>query len=309
MLKNTQNVLIFCKENYIMKEVKTIETIKNEYTLKNDVIFKEFFSRKSNEKFLINFLSVLLDMNITQIEVQKDSSLGIENVRDKQGILDIKATINNEKIIDIEMQLERYKNIPKRMSFYASRLISTQLESGEDYLNIKPVIIILLLNYDMFEYEDYITETVTVSKAHRQIEIDQNQKYIIIELKKLREKNEEMANSLIDWLIFIDGEKKEKIKEIMERNSIIKNAAKELDRLNLDEEAKIRAEARDKALRDEVSFLAEAKRSGLEEGMQKGIQESRKEIIKKMYNENIDIKLICNITNSTEEEILKIIHQ
>lgn len=292
-----------------MKEVKTIETIKNEYTLKNDVIFKEFFSRKSNEKFLINFLSVLLDMNITQIEVQKDSSLGIENVRDKQGILDIKATINNEKIIDIEMQLERYKNIPKRMSFYASRLISTQLESGEDYLNIKPVIIILLLNYDMFEYEDYITETVTVSKAHRQIEIDQNQKYIIIELKKLREKNEEMANSLIDWLIFIDGEKKEKIKEIMERNSIIKNAAKELDRLNLDEEAKIRAEARDKALRDEVSFLAEAKRSGLEEGMQKGIQESRKEIIKKMYNENIDIKLICNITNSTEEEILKIIHQ
>ena len=44
-------------------------------TLKNDILFKTFFSRKGNEKFLQEFLSALLKVNITKIEIQRDASL------------------------------------------------------------------------------------------------------------------------------------------------------------------------------------------------------------------------------------------
>ena len=49
-----------------------ITNIAKKYTLKNDTMFKEFFSRKSNEKFLKSFLSAVLNSNVTKIEVQKD---------------------------------------------------------------------------------------------------------------------------------------------------------------------------------------------------------------------------------------------
>ena len=46
--------------------VKTIETkIKKKLNLKNDVIFKTFFSRKGNEKYLIDFLNAVLKIEIT----------------------------------------------------------------------------------------------------------------------------------------------------------------------------------------------------------------------------------------------------
>ena len=37
------------------------------YNLKNDIIFKAFFSRKGNEEFLIDFLESLLNIKITKI--------------------------------------------------------------------------------------------------------------------------------------------------------------------------------------------------------------------------------------------------
>ena len=40
------------------------QNTKKRYNLKNDVIFKTFFSRKGNEEFLIDFLNALLKIEI-----------------------------------------------------------------------------------------------------------------------------------------------------------------------------------------------------------------------------------------------------
>lgn len=44
--------------------------------LKNDIIFKTFFSTKGNEKFLIDFLNALL-----KIEIKKHKSIGRSKFR------------------------------------------------------------------------------------------------------------------------------------------------------------------------------------------------------------------------------------
>lgn len=44
------------------------------YNLKNDIIFKAFFSRKGNEIFLIDFLEALLNIKINQWLVFLDDS-------------------------------------------------------------------------------------------------------------------------------------------------------------------------------------------------------------------------------------------
>ena len=299
-----------------MREVNKITEIAKKYTLKNDAMFKEFFSRKSNEKFLKSFLSAVLNSNVTKIEVQKDSSLSIEGINNKQGILDIKATIDDEKIVDIEMQLRKYSNVPNRTNFYASKLVASQLKKGEDYGNIKPVIIILILNYNMFSYEDYITESITVSKEHKDVEIDNLQKIIVIELKKIKGKN--MRSDLLDWLVFIEGEDERRIGEIMERNAMIKEAAEELERLMENEEAVALVEAKEKALRDERAFINYATETGLKRGLkkgkkigqrigiEKGIEKERNEIIRKMLKNGLDIQTICKYIGLTKEEVIKL---
>ena len=47
-----------------------IQPVKKKLNLKNDVIFKTFFSRKGNEEFLIDFLNALLKIEITKIKIK-----------------------------------------------------------------------------------------------------------------------------------------------------------------------------------------------------------------------------------------------
>ena len=49
--------------------------IKKKLNLKNDIIFKTFFSRKGNEKYLIDFLNAILKIQIEHIEVREEVNL------------------------------------------------------------------------------------------------------------------------------------------------------------------------------------------------------------------------------------------
>ena len=45
------------------------------YNLKNDIIFKAFFSRKGNEIFLIDFLEALLNIKIKEIKIKEEVNI------------------------------------------------------------------------------------------------------------------------------------------------------------------------------------------------------------------------------------------
>lgn len=51
------------------------ETKEKTYNLKNDIIFKTFFSRKGNEEFLVDFLNALLGIEIKKILIREEVNL------------------------------------------------------------------------------------------------------------------------------------------------------------------------------------------------------------------------------------------
>ena len=69
------------------------------------------------------------------------------------------------------MQLRDNKNMDKRSEFYGGKLIAEQMAKNEDYITLKPVILINILNYNMLELPEYCTKTVTVADKHREYEI------------------------------------------------------------------------------------------------------------------------------------------
>lgn len=139
--------------------------------LKNDIIFKTFFSRKGNEKFLIDFLNALLKIEIKNIKILGEVSLEQLTQDEKGGRIDIQAELHSGIIIDIEMQMQDEKNIEERTTYYATKILSKETKRGTEYNQIKQVIMINILNYNLLGFDEYISETVTVLDKHRDFEL------------------------------------------------------------------------------------------------------------------------------------------
>ena len=63
---------------------------------------------------------------------------------DKEAILDIKAETNNKELIDIEMQLNWYKEMPERLLYYHGGLLRESLQEGDYYDKMKQTITICI---------------------------------------------------------------------------------------------------------------------------------------------------------------------
>ena len=282
----------------------------------SDIIFKNLFSAKRNEDLLIDFLESILQIKIEKIETQKEVEPEIHNIEEKQGRLDIKATVNDELIVDVEMQNTNYKDTEKRAVFYAGCLIRDCIKPKEDYQNIKDIAVIWILDYELeTENKEYFTRTKTVEDKYCKYEIIRGVKYYFIELPKFRRMvTNKLKTNLENWLAFIDYKRKDLMEMAMNQNEKIRRANEEYEYLTGDEAVKRREELRNKALRDEAA----ARRCGREEGEEAGIVigralgkkdgeiKAKMETAKNMLKDKIDKKSVIKYTGLSLKEVEKL---
>ena len=273
--------------------------------MKDDIVFKAFFSR--NENYLKSFLSAILGRQIKIKKVVHDARLEQLTKEMKYGILDLEVELEDGEIVNVEMQLKDYKNIEKRTTFYASKKIVEQLEPNGKYEDLKRVIVIAILNYNLTNLKDYITETVRVVANHREYELNNEVKYYYIELEKFRNQNPNMQDEKNQWLAFIDMERGDLLEMAKNKNKVIEDAIKDYEVLTGDAEIKRLAEVRIMSELEEQSALASARAKGTEEGLKQGKEEGLKqgkiEIVKKLKLKKYSISEIIELTGLTEEEI------
>ena len=89
-------------------------------------------------------------------------------------------------------------------------------------------------------------------------------------------------------------------------NKYVKKAEKELEYLSGDEETRRLAELREKAIRDELAAIAQAREEGISDGISKGISQGIIKVARRMLEKKMDIALIMEMTGLTEEEIEKL---
>lgn len=245
--------------------------------LKNDIAFKAFFSRTENKIFLKNFLEVILAEKLEIKKVSHDVRLEQLAKEQKYGILDLGVELANGKFINVEIQLRNFNNIEQRTTFYASKKITEQLGTGNNYENLKPVIIIAILDYSFINLPDYFTETIRVSSNHRDYELNNNVKYYYIELNKFRNQNPDMSVPLNQWLAFVDMERGDLLEMAKKNNKVIQKAMKNYEVLMGDEEVKRLAEIKLMSDLEEHSALATARANGKARGLKEGHKLGREE--------------------------------
>jgi predicted transposase/invertase (TIGR01784 family) len=80
-----------------------------------------------------------------------------EFLNDKLSIVDVKASDQNGRIYQIEVQLAYYTDLPARMVYTWSDIYCKQLQSGSDFANLKPTYSIWLLGKNAVkDDENYI---------------------------------------------------------------------------------------------------------------------------------------------------------
>ena len=275
--------------------------------LTNDFVFKKVFGKKGNESILKDLLEAILKIKIKKIELQTEVELERELIDDKTGVLDIEATIDDNTIIDIEMQMRNQYNMKERSLFYWAGLYYTGLKKKEEYKENKRVITINIVNFDMFKEGPY-HEKIELRREYKNILLTNKLEIHFIQLSKfLKEGQEEKDKKMWQWLTFICNKNRKEVERVMKENKEIEKANEELEYLTGDDAVRRIAFLRDKAERDYISNMSGARKAGLELGREEGIKEGEKkktiEIAKEMLAKGIEIELIKEITKLSEEEL------
>lgn len=253
--------------------------VRKRLPLSSDVVFKSTFAKEQNKDLLKSLLEAILKIEIKNIEVKNPEIP--KNLADvKAGVLDIKALINDDTVIDIEMQVEDQYNIDSRSTRYLTSMSSTEIKVGEEYTELKKCIAINILNFNFFKRNSYM------NTAHMKFEENMPQTYIdmgytiedtlatdklemiFIELPKFLKKVPTEDSSLKDWLLLIAG--KEDLIKMEKSKKEIKKAIEAINIMSADQKEWELYESRQKALMNYQIGIASAEERGKKAGFEEG---------------------------------------
>ena len=272
---------------------------------KMDIVFEALF-KPGNEEITKALISNIIGQKIQKIDLEKNKRLLREYTKDKLGILDLIATLDDGVICHIEVQLSNNKDIEERLLFYNSKIYSQQMLIGEKYKDLKKTISIAILDYNLEKLkniEEVHTKWTIMEEKYRKTKLTDKMEIHIIELPKIRKiKKQGKKDTLMEWMLFLDNPNDGEVLEIMKTNKEIEEAMKKLEEIQSDEEMMRIIDLRKKAIWDHNQAMFVAKEEGIEEGEKR----EKIKIAKKMLEERIDIEIIQKVTGLSKEEIKKL---
>ena len=238
---------------------------KIDYGLTNDYMFRAILQK--SRKTLIGLASALLHLNpedIRDIEITNPIILG-ESINAKTFILDVNILLNNSSMLNLEMQVNNLHNWENRSLCYLCSDFS-QLNKGDAYEDIKPVINIGILDYTLFEDapEFYAEFELLNKKTHRRY--SDKLGISVLDLTQIdMASDEDKAYGIDTWAAVFKAKTWEELRMAVQSNEYMKDTAETLYELNSDEtirqqcEARRRAEIEEKHMQDKLKKLEEDK--------------------------------------------------
>ena len=282
-------------------------SIKSKVTPKLDLVFKKIFGDVKNIDILTDFLATVLGIkseDITDVEIM-DNEVVPGALISKFSRLDLRLTINRSISVNIEIQVLNYNNYKERTLFYWAKMYTSELHNSEDYLALKDAIAINIIDFDLFECDEYHS-TFKIFEENRHELLTDKFRIDFLELHKAKKHKEGdfMADKKQMWMDFLNSnaEDDETLDRLAKDSPVMEKAVAVLRRMSADEKELYEIEQRDKALRDEVSARKYERQQGFAQGVEKGIAHGVKqginEVILKMKKSGMSEEQIQTILNS-----------
>ena len=236
---------------------------------KLDIVFKKLFAE--NTDILKEFLSDILDIPIEKIKDINVLNPDIlpESVGEKSYRLDLLVNLDGQ-FINIEMQVRSEKHFGDRILLYWSKMYSNQLDSGESYNDLRPCMVITIVDFDLFDHEDYHSEFGVWDTLHDN-KLSDKMSIHFFELNKIPGDIEKNKRKEL-WLRFIKADSKEEF-DMLENTNIagIQKGIQAVYKMSADERTRELIRMRENALHLEATLLEEAREEGEAKGIEKMI--------------------------------------
>lgn len=255
------------ENNFISEEVKRRVTDEESFNicLTNNYAFLKIFKKEENVKgFLIDLLN-LKEKQIKKIEI-KDPFTSGENKEEKEGILDIKLTLNGNKKINIEMQNTYQEDWTERSLFYNCRMFTEGFKKGEPYWKLSPCIHIGILNFNMMKSPGYYHKVTLRDEKTNEL-YSRKFQFHMIELKKTKTtKGKARKHPLYRWARLIGATTWEEVAQESAGNRYMERIQEEMVKMSQDERDRYLYLREEMAASDRVSQLQSAENRGVRVG-------------------------------------------
>ena len=301
-------------DNEVIKLVKRIDKI---YDFKNDFMFKHSLGNDQDPDsfYLLKlFIEGILNISCKSITIL-NPDLVVENIEDKDMLLDIRVQTNTGDYVNIEMQYSAFsKNQYQRFQIYGASLLSRQEKEGDDYQkNINHVYQIIFIddidkaNLKLYDRYESRNEEGKLEKYNLLTRVYVQMPYI--NLIKKQKKLEEFSEIEKGIYIFENGITDDIIR-LKEDNKVVEIMKEKIERFNQDEQL------RDMAYKRSLNRWANERdkqdmyEKGKEEGIKQGIIEKSKEKTKQLFNKYYpkeDDSILENLNSEQYDKIFEMI--
>jgi len=317
-------------DNEVIKLIKRIDKI---YDFKNDFMFKHSLGNDQDPGsfYLLKlFIEGILNISCKSITIL-NPDLVVENIEDKDMLLDIRVQTNTGDYVNIEMQYSAFsKNQYQRFQIYGASLLSRQEKEGDDYQkNINHVYQIIFIddidkaNLKLYDRYESRNEEGKLEKYNLLTRVYVQMPYI--NLIKKQKKLEEFSEIEKGIYIFENGITDDIIR-LKEDNKVVEIMKEKIERFNQDEQLRDMAYKRSLNRwaneRDKQDMYEKGKEEGIEEGVKQGLEmgieqgvkqgiiEKSKEKTKQLFNKYYpkeDDSILENLNNEQYDKIFEMI--
>ena len=172
---------------------------------RTDFAFKKIFGSEDSKDILISFLDAILYEGrgaIADLEIldpyQAPRIQGI-----KSSFLDVKAKLDSNQTVIIEMQVLNILGFEKRILYNAAKAFSIQLDLGKNYTLLDPVIALTIVNFEMFPHSQKVISRYRLKEKDELTEYSDDIELVFVELPKFVTALEALTTLADKWIYFL----------------------------------------------------------------------------------------------------------
>jgi len=284
---------------------------------KTDFAFKKIFGSKKHKSILISFLNAILYQEQDMIQdlqiLNPYQAPRIQGI--KESFLDIQAVITGNKTVIIEMQVLNVLGFDKRVLYNAAKAYSIQLNIGEDYTLLNPVIALTITDFEMFPDSQQLISRYVLKEKHSLTHYSDDIELVFVELPKFNKDLQHLTTLTDKWLYFLKAANTlTQVPETMAEIPAINEAFKVARQSKLTRKESEMIEQQAMLIHDQRNALAlavmqasqEAMQKGMEKGMEQGMEKGMRETAIAIARELLDVLDIETISRKTGLSVAEI---
>lgn len=279
---------------------------------KTDFAFKKIFGSEESRDILLSFLNAILDLThpyrIQEVQIL-DPYLAPKIKGMKDTYLDVRVKDEQGRSYIIEMQVLNVAGFEKRILYNACKTYANQIQKGEDYPALTPVVAITITDFTMF---DELPAVVNRFKLRAKADPDICQddlELIFAELPKFTLAESELATVLDKWLYFLKtATDLGAVPPVLAQEAAIAHAFGMANKAGLTPEELEDQERREVFIQDQRGALSLAEQRGRAAGRMEGVLAVASQLLDVLDDATIVVKTglslveVTRLRNGTREE-------